>query len=84
MDSLKYFYLKKYESDLVLFMINGISDENEEISDFCKEALDKYGQNIQVIFQISFEQILTKDLEEEVPDLKIESFSSINERKMNE
>eukprot|EP00352_Strombidinopsis_acuminata_P009427 CAMPEP_0176358724 /NCGR_PEP_ID=MMETSP0126-20121128/15791_1 /TAXON_ID=141414 ORGANISM="Strombidinopsis acuminatum, Strain SPMC142" /NCGR_SAMPLE_ID=MMETSP0126 /ASSEMBLY_ACC=CAM_ASM_000229 /LENGTH=63 /DNA_ID=CAMNT_0017713081 /DNA_START=781 /DNA_END=972 /DNA_ORIENTATION=- len=35
--------LRKYESHFVLFLLNGIADENEDISKHCREFLEKHG-----------------------------------------
>lgn len=35
--------LRKYESHFVLFLLNGIADDNEDISKHCKEFLEKHG-----------------------------------------
>jgi len=40
--------LKQYESDLILILINGISDEQEHISLMCESQIEEYGTNLKV------------------------------------
>lgn len=38
--------LKLYDAALVLFLLNGLSDESEEISRKCKEMLEEHGRQM--------------------------------------
>lgn len=35
--------LRKYENHFVMFLLNGIADENVDISKNCREFLEKHG-----------------------------------------
>eukprot|EP00351_Strombidinopsis_sp_SopsisLIS2011_P003155 CAMPEP_0116878956 /NCGR_PEP_ID=MMETSP0463-20121206/10707_1 /TAXON_ID=181622 /ORGANISM="Strombidinopsis sp, Strain SopsisLIS2011" /LENGTH=61 /DNA_ID=CAMNT_0004527697 /DNA_START=778 /DNA_END=963 /DNA_ORIENTATION=- len=35
--------LRKYESHFVMFLLNGIADDNPDISKTCREFLEKHG-----------------------------------------
>ena len=39
-------HLRTYESHLVLFLLNGLSDENKEVSEACRLFLEEHGKRM--------------------------------------
>ena len=44
--------LRSFEDSFVLFLLNGISDENEDISKTCREFLEEHGKRMKEALQI--------------------------------
>jgi len=38
--------LMKYDHHFVLFLLNGLADEVQEVQVFCKEMLEEHGKNM--------------------------------------
>ena len=41
--------LREFESDLVQLLLNGLSDDNEEIIKVCQNLIEEVGQNIKAL-----------------------------------
>lgn len=49
--------MMKYDNHFVLFLLNGLSDEQAEISSKCKEMLEEHGKNMKdALIQLGEEQ----------------------------
>lgn len=48
--------LRKFEDSFVLFLLNGISDENEDISKSCREFLEEHGKRMKEALQMLDEE----------------------------
>lgn len=58
--------LKKFEKDLVLFLLNGISDENDEVRDLSIEILERHGTNMK-------EALISLGDEQENVEMKVDN-----------
>jgi len=53
--------LRSYEDSFVLFLLNGISDDNEEISKSCREFLEEHGSRMKEALAMLDEEDATMD-----------------------
>ena len=49
-------HLRTYESHLVLFLLNGLSDENKEVSEACRLFLEEHGKRMKEALQVLGEE----------------------------
>ena len=48
--------LRTYESHMVLFLLNGLSDENKEVSEACRLFLEEHGKRMKEALQVLGEE----------------------------
>lgn len=48
--------LRTYESHMVLFLLNGLSDENKEVSEACRKFLEEHGKRMKEALQVLGEE----------------------------
>ena len=48
--------LRTYESHMILFLLNGLSDENKEVSEACRLFLEEHGKRMKEALQVLGEE----------------------------
>ena len=48
--------LRTYESHMVLFLLNGLSDENKDVSEACRLFLEEHGKRMKEALQVLGEE----------------------------
>ena len=56
--------LRAVESHLVLFLLNGLSDENKDVNAKCKSFLEEHGKRMKEALQVLGEEEEQEDQEE--------------------
>ena len=56
--------LRAVESHLVLFLLNGLSDENKDVNEKCKSFLEEHGKRMKEALQVLGEEEEQDDQEE--------------------